>query len=182
MEDKKTPPGNRVSRVAFSFITHQFSDGKIVQQVERREYVLGLDASGEDVLSLWCEIANEYMTVTKVVAPFGSQTDLLKAGQDIIEWVRTTGPRRKIKTGASKSSPEELEAAECVEADEILSRMWNHVESMEHKRVIYKISEITGPIEWTAYLSRAGMPERLKSSCDGASKIKSKKPAGKNGP
>lgn len=182
MEDQKTPPGNRVSRVAFSFITHQVSDGKIVQQVERREYVLGLNASGEDVLSLWCEIANEYMTVTKVVAPFGSQTDLLKAGQDIIEWVKTTGPRRKIKTGASKSSPEELEAAECAEADEILSRMWSHVQSMEHRRVVHKISEITGPIEWTAYLPRTEMPKRLKLGSDDLPKSKRKQSAGEKAP
>lgn len=181
MDDQKTPPGNRVTQLSFSLVTQQFSNGEVVYRPERREYVLGINASGEDVLSLWCEIAGEYMTVTKVVAPLGSQIDLLRAGQEIIEWVKTTGPRRKVKKGSYTAPPDELEAAECAEANKILSRMWNHVESMKQRRVIYKISEVTGPIEWTAYTPKTEMPKALKTGNDGVVKSTSKRSTGKKG-
>lgn len=182
MENQKTPPGNRITRLSFSLVTQQFSNGSTAYQVERREYALGVDTLRDDVLSLWCELTGDFMTITKVVAPLGSQTDLLKGGQDIIEWIKTTGPRREIKKGASNTPLEDLEAAECAEADKILLRMWNHVESMEQRRVTYKMSEITGPIEWTAYVPRTDMPKRLQSGGKDSAQSKSKRSAGKKNP
>ncbi|WPN56843.1 hypothetical protein [Pseudomonas sp. P9_31] len=161
MENQRTPAGKRITRLSFSLVTQQIDNGITSYHLERCTHSLGLNAAKEEVLNLWCEIAGDYLTVTMIVSPFGSQPDLIRAGNEMVEWVKTTGPRRKIKKGQRKVPIAELEAAECAEADEILLRMWNHVESMEQRQVIYKMSEITGPVEWADYLPPTEKPKRL---------------------
>lgn len=161
MENQRTPAGTRITRLSFSLVTQQIDNGTARYHSERYTYALGLNASKEEVLNLWCEIAGDYLKVTMIVSPFGSQPDLIRAGNELVEWVNTTGPRRKIKKGQREVPISELKAAERADADEILLRMWSHVESMERRQVVYKMSEITGPVEWSAYLPPTEKPERL---------------------
>lgn len=160
MDNQWSPPGKRITRLSFSIVTQRFDDGAGRYHIERRQYALGPNALEEDVANLWCEMGERYMTVTMVIAPRGSLTDLSRAGEDILKWAETTGPRRKV--GKSKTSSAELEAIERAEGDDILLRMWNNAKSIEHRQVLYKMSEITGPVELSVYLPPIAKPDQIK--------------------
>ncbi|WP_124340582.1 hypothetical protein [Pseudomonas chlororaphis] len=162
MESERVPPGKRLKRLSLSLLTPKAHNDPGSNQIERCEFTIGPTASGEEVVSLWCDISSEYVTITMVVNPPGARLDLVNAAAELISWTKTTGPNRKTTKGKRISPSEELNAAECAKGDEILSRMWNHVEGMEHRQVIYKVMEITGAIEWTVYIPPSEKPPPLK--------------------
>jgi len=160
MEIEKAPPGQRITRLCFHLATQKLQEGSVSNQIERCEFTLAPMASGGEIGSLWCDITPSFMTVTTMIALPSFQTDSAQMTSTLSALEAITSPKVAEKKGVEKDRSQILSDA----IDGLLSQAVANANSIERRQIIYKISEITGAIEMTAYFPPLKVEEVIKLS------------------
>lgn len=139
-EAAEKPAGKRVRRLSFMLA------GRDRKQAERVTYTVGPIDSGERIESMWCDISSDFLTITMMVTPKGHAAGMARSVDELISTIKKNQPEQPIKSPDSRRNTEEI-----VELDEILRTMMAHAESISERMVIFRVIEITGPIELNVY-------------------------------
>jgi hypothetical protein len=148
MEAVERPARKRVTRLSFMLA------GRDRKQVERITYTVGPIDSGERIESMWCDISSDFLTITMMVTPKGHAAGMARSVDELISTIKKNQPEQPIKSPDSRRNKTNRKIdteEEVAELDEILRTMVAHAESISERMVIFRVIEITGPIEFNVY-------------------------------
>lgn len=143
MEAGEKPAGRRVTRVSFTLAVRDREQGECVT------YTIGPIDSGERIESMWCDISSDFLTITMMVTPKGHAAGMSGSVDELISVIKKGQPERPIKSPGSRCNRANRTdtEGEIAVLDEILRTMLGHAESISERIIIFRIIEITGPIE-----------------------------------
>ncbi|MBP5089954.1 hypothetical protein HUS91_31255 [Pseudomonas chlororaphis] len=141
--------GRSVKALCFSTLTSTTS-------TERLRFALGLGSSGESVTALWYMINQHFLTVTRESCPPDAPHGLSDAAWD--EMLRCSleifGDMKFKDHGVAEAPPpgdarDRWSAKREARVEQLLAEMAERYKRREYTEFIYRIEEITGPIEIT---------------------------------
>jgi hypothetical protein len=150
--------GIPVSRVHFSVtvVGGMNKAGATIHRPQNFEFTLGRAPCGKDVTSLWYSIDGDLLTVTEDSFPKGApeeQWDEILT--NILEVQGCTKFQGKIAPAPpSGKQRDEWNTARMARVDELLISYTERLKLMERTKFIFKLADVTGPIEPT--LLKAG--------------------------
>lgn len=147
-EAVEKPVGKRVTRLSFMFA------GRDQKQAERITYSIGPIDSGERIESMWCDISSDFLTITMMVTPKDHAAGMSRSAHELISIIKRSHPYQPIKSpkgSRRKQNPKADSGEEVAEMEAILRKLAAQVESISERNVIFRICEITGPIDLQIY-------------------------------
>lgn len=148
-----TPAGERITRICFHLAINKNLDGSGDDNLKRCEFTLAPTESGEEIGSLWCDITPDFITITMMVAGAAHQAKSLKLDAILSGLLEA----QSLERGA---------AGVAFEGDfmGLMKRVVDGANNIEHRRLVYKVSEVTGPIEITHYFPSVKLEDIMRVS------------------